>query len=505
MADTFSFIAGGVSLLLAPDTFLMLIVGAVLGLVAGSLPGLSSSNVSAILLPLTLGMTPHGALVFLGALYVTAQYGGSIPAILFKTPGTTGAGATSLDGYPLAQQGKATYAMGLSLTSSSFAGAFTAIICLIVIMPVARLAFRFGPAEVFLLSLVGIVVIAATSEKNMAKGLWAGAIGMLIATMPADPTLGRPRLTFGIIELFDRIPLVPVLVGLFAYPSLIALVGQKSIVQEGVREKIGSTKQFFEGFKDTFRYKGALLRSAFIGLFVGIIPGPGIDVGAFLAYSQGKIWSKKPETFGKGNPEGVICAEAANNAVASGALVPSMALGIPGAATTAIMLAALTMQGITPGPQLMRQFPGEIYALFLSALVAALLMLPLGFAYTRMIAGASNMNTAYLIPGIFLMCMVGAFATRGFSIDMTIFLVFGILGYIMTENNFPIVPLILGVVMGSIAESNFIIAFRLSQGSFDIFFSNEISFILWAVIISALVMPPLLTRMREKKRKKEET
>jgi putative tricarboxylic transport membrane protein len=500
MPEIFSSIANGASLLFAFDTFLLLIIGVVIGLVAGSIPGLSSSNTTAILLPITLGMSTHGALIFLGAIYVSCQYGGSIPAILFKTPGTTGAGATTFDGYPLARQGKATFALGISLTASCVGGVIAAAVSLFIMKPSVVIALKFGPAEVFLLALIGIAVIVTASEKNIGKGLLAGAIGLLIATMPADPIMGRPRLTFGLVSLFDSIPLVPALVGLFAYPSLIALVGEDSVAQK-VDEKIGDFSQLWAGAVFTIKHWGNLLRSSLIGLVIGIIPGAGIDVASFLSYGQAKIWSKDPDQFGKGNPEGVLAPEASNNAVCGGALVPSIALGIPGSSTTAIMLAALTLHAITPGPQVMRNFPNEVYALFLSVLVANILLWPAGLIYTKFVSKLSLTNTAYLIPAIFSLCMVGSFATRGFEIDMALFLVFGVLGYVMTENDFPVVPLILGLVMGQIAEENFVVAFRLSKGSFGIFFQNGITWILWAVIIGALVVPQLLAYLREKKQK----
>ena len=502
MSDTLGLILGGFQTLFTLENLLILILGVFIGTLAGSIPGLSSSNTTAILLPMTLGMGTAGAMVFIGAIYVGCQYGGSIPAILFKTPGTTGAGATTIDGFPLAQQGKATFALGISLTASCAGGVIAALISLFVIKPSAQIALQFGPAEIFLLSLVGIAVIVTSSEKNMAKGLLAGVMGMLIAIMSADPSLGRPRLTFGLMELYNGIPLIPALVGLFAYPSMISLVGEKSIARN-VTEDVGNNRQLFAGVRATIRHFGAVLRSALIGLFVGILPGAGIDVAAFLSYGQAKIFSKHPEEFGHGAPEGVIAAEASNNAVCGGALVPSIALGVPGSSTMAIMLAALTLQGINPGPQVMRMYSGEVYSLFVAVLLANVLLFPIGLLYTKSVSKLSITNMGYLIPGIFTVAMVGCLATRGFLFDMGLFLVFGLLGYIMTENKYPIVPLILGLVMGSIAEENFVVAFRLSKGSFGIFFQNGIDVILWAVILLSLALPKLFATLRQMKREKQ--
>lgn len=499
MSDVFSLIAGGASYLFTLNTFLIFLIGIAIGIIAGSIPGLSSSNTTAILLPLTLGMDTAGALVFLGAIYVGCQYGGSIPAILFKTPGTTGAGATTLDGFPLAQQGRASFALGISLTASCVGGVIAALISLFIIEPSAKVALKFGPAEIFILALLGICIIVTSSEKNMAKGLLAGVIGLLIATMSADPTLGRPRLTFGLIELFDSIPLIPALVGLFAFPSLIELVGVKSVARK-TDKSVEKLHQTTEGVLYTFKHMGQVLRASLIGLFVGILPGAGIDVASFLSYGQARTWSKTPELFGKGNPEGVIASEASNNSVVGGALVPSIALGIPGSSTTAIMLAALTMQGINPGPQVMGAHPNEVYALFLSVLIGNAILWPMGLIYTKFVSKLSFTNTAYLIPAIFTVCMVGSFATRGFMLDSYLFLIFGVLGYIMAENDFPYVPLILGLVMGKIAESNFSIAFRLSQGSFGIFFESGITWALWIVLVGTLVVPKILSAVKARKK-----
>lgn len=498
--DVFTLIANGAGVLCDWQIGLLLIGGLAIGLVAGSIPGLSSSNTTAILLPLTLGMSTQGSLVFLGAIYVGCQYGGSIPAILFKAPGTTGAGATTLDGYPLARQGKATFALGVSLTASCVGGVAATLIALFIMKPSAQIALKFGPAEVFLLALVGIAVIVTASGKDMAKGLLAGVIGLLIAAMPADPALGRPRLTFGLMELFDSIPLVPALVGLFAFPSLISLVGEQSVARHA-DERIGDIKEILRGAAFTFRKIGNLVRSSLIGLLVGIVPGAGIDVASFLSYGQAKVWSNEPDSFGQGNPEGVLAPEASNNAVASGALVPSIALGIPGSSTMAIMLAALTLHGVNPGPQVMRMYPGEVYALFLSVLVANMLLWPMGALYTKMVSRLSLSNTAYLIPGIFGICLIGSFATRSFVLDMYLFLIFGVIGYILIENDFPLIPLILGLVMGKIAEENFMVSFRLSRGSFEIFFSNAITWVLWAVIVAALVVPQVLPWLRNRRRR----
>ncbi len=501
MAETLSLIGNGFTILLTQEGLTMLFVGTIIGIVAGSIPGLSSSNTTAILLPMTLAMSPQGALIFLGSIYVGCQYGGSIPAILFNTPGTTGASATTLDGFPLARQGKAAFALAISLTASCVSGMIAAAISILIMKPAATLAYEFGPAEVFLLALVGIIVIVAVSDKNIPKGLLAGVTGLLMACMSMDANIGQARLTFGRMELYDGLPLVAVLVGMFALPSMIALVGEDAVSRVH-NENVGRFKETMEGVVFTFKNWINMVRSCIIGTIVGIIPGAGIDIAAFLSYGQAKVWSKSPETFGQGNPEGIVAAEASNNAVCGGALVPSIALGIPGSGTTAIMLAALTLHRINPGPSVMRVFQNEVYAIFLAIFFANLILWPMGLFYTRWTSKLSITNPAYLVPAIVCVCIVGAYATRTFIFDVVLFIIFGLLGYLMIQNKFPLVPFILGVVMGKIAEENFIVSYRLSQGSADIFFKTPLAIALWIINAAVLILPTVLAKIKEKRRAK---
>jgi putative tricarboxylic transport membrane protein len=402
-----------------------------------------------------------------------------------------------LDGYPLAQQGKADFALGLALSASSFGGVIASFAALLIIKPVASFALNFGPAETFLLALVGICVIVGISDKNPSMGLLAGAMGLLIATMPADPTLGRPRLNFGLLELYDSFPMIATMIGLFAFPSLIRLTEEEQVSKSDT--KVGQWSEIKKGVITVLKKPVVLFRSTFIGLVVGILPGPGIDVGAFMSYSQAKIWSKHPETFGHGNPEGVIAAEVADNAVAAGAIVPTIALGIPGASTTAVMLAALTMHGVRPGPHFFRTSPNEVYALFIAVLLAQALLFVSGLGYTKLVSRFSTMNVAYVIPAVLTTCLLGTFATRSYMIDVWLFLIFGIIGYIMTENGYPYVPLVLGVVMGSLAEGYYIIATSISRGSLSIFFSSPISWVMWLVIIVVISIPIIAPKLRAAK------
>ena len=497
MQETLNLIWGGVQTLFTLKTFGLLLLGLVIGLVAGSIPGLSSSNTTAILLPTTLGMSTEGALVFIGAIYVGCQYGGSIPAILLRTPGTAGSGATTLDGYPLAMKGKADYALGISLTASTFGGTVAAIISILIVNPISKVALSFGPAEIFLLALVGIAIIVGISDQSPAMGLLAGMVGILIGTMPADPSLAKPRLTFGLLELYDAFPDIAAMIGLFAFGSLLDLTNPHK--QEVRSQKVGKFRQTWEGAKRVFKSKLILGLSTFIGLFVGVLPGAGINVASFMAYAQAKLFSKDSDEFGKGAPDGIIAPEAANNAVAGGALVPTMTLGVPGSATAAVMLAALVMHGVRPGPQVMRQYPDHVYALFLAVIVASFLQWIFGFIYTKFAIKIAMTKNEYLIPAVLATCLMGCFATRQFVFDMWIFVIFGIIGYILSESGFSSVSLVLGIVMGALAEGYYNIAINISRGSHKIFFQSVFSWIMWAVILAVLLVPTVTGIVKKKR------
>lgn len=502
MFESLSLIKGGFATLFQFEVFSLLVIGVVIGIVAGSIPGLSSSNTTAILLPTTLGMSTEGALVFIGAIYVGCQYGGSIPAILLKTPGTVGSGATTLDGYPLALKGKPDFALGLALTASSFGGTVAACFAILIVHPISRLALGFGPAEIFLLALVGIAIIVGVSDQSPAMGLLAGMIGIMIGTMPADPTNAIPRLTFGFLELYDRVPDIAAMIGLFAFSSILDLTnsGKDGLESTGMpKTQVGTFRGIMEGSKRVFKSKYTLISSTLIGLFIGVLPGAGINVASFMAYSNAKTFSKDSSKFGTGIPEGVIAPEAANNAVAGGAVVPTMTLGIPGSATAAVMLAALIMHGIRPGPQVMRQYPNQVYALFVAVILASILQWGVGFVYTKYAVRIASTKNMYLIPAVLAICLLGCYATRMFVFDMWLFLLFGILGYILSESGFPYVSLVLGIVMGSLAEGYYLIATNISRGSHAVFFQSTFSWIMWVVIVGVLAVPILSPIIRKRR------
>jgi putative tricarboxylic transport membrane protein len=361
----------------------------------------------------------------------------------------------------------------------------------------------FKSPEMFLVAVVGITIIASLSGsgKIFKKGLLAGMVGLLIGAMSADSIHGRPRLDFGFYELYDSFPLIPPLVGLFSFPSLFALVGTQQIAPPGT-ENIGRWGNVMKGVWGTFKNPFILVWSSFVGLVVGIIPGPGIDTAAFLAYGQAKAWCKNPELFGKGHPAGVIAPEAANNGVTGGALVPTLTLGIPGAATTAIMLATLILHGILPGPNVMRDFPGPVSAVLLACFFGSFLCFFIGMFFNRVAAKVTTIPTEYLLPATLLTTIVSAYAFRYFMFDIYLMLLFGLIGFVMKKNGYPTMPLVLGLVMGPMAEPNFLRALVISLGNYSTFVSSPICIVLLAIIGGTVVSMFLQPVLRQKMPKK---
>jgi putative tricarboxylic transport membrane protein len=490
VAETFGLISGGISMLFQPANFGMLLIGVIIGIVAGSIPGLSASNTTAMLLPITLYFTMEGALIFIAAVYMACQYGGAISAVLINTPGAAGAVATTFDGYPLNQQGRGAFACGLALGSSTFGGIAASVTCLLIMKPIAAYALNFGTADLFLLALVGISIIITISESNPIKGGLVGAMGLLVAAMAAEPIMGQPRFTMGFFELYDGIPSIATLCGFFAFSSMIGLVGKEMIASDGLNDAEVGLKGILKGLVHIFRYPITLIRGSLIGLIIGILPGAGVSAAALMAYAQAKTWSKHPETFGTGEPEGVVACECADNGVAAGALVPAFALGIPGSATTAVLLAALALKGVNAGPRVMQDFPHQIYAVFSASLFATLLVMILGVPYTVFVSKISSLKTAYLVPSVLAICMMGSFASRQLMFDSYLFIIFGIMGYIMKSNGFMYSAMTLGIVMGKLAEANFVLSMRLSNGSYGIFFEGGIAIVIWVLLVASLAFPP---------------
>lgn len=474
----------GFSYILQPLHFMFLFLGVAGGIIVGAIPGLTASVGIILLLPLVYHLDASTAIVMLCGMFCGAIYGGSISAILISIPGTPSAAATVLDGYPLAQKGEAGKAIGIA-TIASTTGGIISTFCLMFIAPqLARVALKFGPEEYFALMIFGLTIIASVSGKSLIKGLIAGFFGLLIATVGLDPVTGYARFSFNIPNLMTGFPLLPVLIGLFAISEIfiqLELVDKKVV---HYKEKIKNILPSFKELKSLF---AVIIPASFLGTFIGVIPGTGGTIASFLAYGEVKRWSKNPDSFGKGNILGVAAPEAANNGTTGGAMVPLLALGIPGDVVTAVMLGALLLIGIRPGPLLFMEHPEIVNSIFAGMLLANVLILFLGILSARLFPQVLKTPKSILFPVIFTLCFLGAFSLNNSVYDMFIALIFGIIGYIVRKNSFPLAPIVLGVILGPIAEDEFSRALIISHGDWTVLFQSPIAIFFYVISIFSLL------------------
>ena len=461
------------------ENLLWINVGLAGGIMVGALPGLTGTMAMALLLPLTYGLASIPGVMLLLGVYCGSIYGGSITAILINTPGTPASAATSLDGYPMAQKGHGLRALHDALSASTIGGLFSCEVLLFAAPPIASFALKFGPAEYFALALFGLTIIASVGGKSQIKGLLMGFVGLLISCIGIDPMDGVSRFTFGINRMEGGIDTIPVLIGLFAITEIMAKARDMNKAT-GTAVKVEKEKT---RFRDVLKYKMVLLKSSILGVFIGAVPGTGAAISSFLAYNEAKRTSKHPEEYGHGSEEAVVASESANNAVTGATLIPLLTLGIPGDTNTAVLLGALTMQGIAAGPQLFTQHGEWVYTIMLGLIVVNVFMYILGSGFTRFYAHITRIPYEILAAIVLTFCIAGAYSTNNRMYDIYIILIFGIVAYFLRRMDFQLVPILLGIVLGPLAEKNFRRALVLSDGSLDIFFTRPIScaFILIAV------------------------
>lgn len=465
------------------QVFPLLLLGVAGGIGIGALPGLTATMGVAILLPFTFSMQPVQGLAMLIGIYIGAIYGGSISAILLKTPGTPAAAATVFDGYTMAQKGQPLKALSTS-TIASFIGGFISTIMLITISPLlAKFALRFSAPEYFMLAIFGLTIIASISGKSIIKGFLAGIFGLFVATVGLDPVTSYPRFTFGSIALLNGLNIIPVLIGLFAVSE--AFIQMEQMYGESAGKpaatviedkKIISLREFL-GVLPT------MLKSSIIGTFIGAIPGAGADIAAFVCYNEAKRSSKKSAQFGTGVLEGIAAPESGNNGVTGGALVPLLTLGVPGDAVTAILLGALIIQGLTPGPLLFTQNADVVYGVFTSMIVGNILMLALGLGGIRFFAKIVRVPKKLIIPIILVLSIIGSYSMNNTMFDVLVTFVFGIIGYLFTKAEIPTSPILLAIILGPMAETNLRKAILMYEGSWSFLWSRPITvaFILLSV------------------------
>ncbi len=483
---------GALTQLIQPINILLLFLGVGLGIVIGIIPGLGAPLGIAIALPFTFYITPIQAFSLLLGIYSGAIYGGSISAIILGIPGTPPSAATLLDGYPMFKAGRGGEALTLALVGSVIGGLFSTV-CLALVAPIlAKFAMEFGPPEYFALGLFGIMVVGKVSGENVLKGLIMGAIGIFLTTLGIDPVNANSRFTFGSVNLYAGIAFVPLLVGLFAFPEMMS--GCEDLTQRLIPEKALNVK--LPSFKMLSQFKSILLRSSIIGTIIGIIPAEGGAVAAFISYSEAKRISKTPELFGKGIPEGVLAPETANNATIGGALIPTLTLGVPGSAAAAILLGALMIHGFTPGPRLFIEAPELMYSIFIGLFIINFIMLFLGIVAIRSAVRIIKVPDRIIIPIVLLLCFLGCYSIDGNMFGVWIMLWAGLFGYVFRKFGFPIIPCVLGFVLGPMIEVSFRQSLTLSDGNWGIFVSRPISLIVYGLMLLALFAQPVLDYLK---------
>jgi len=479
----FSAIAGEV---LTVGTLLAMVLGTSFGIIVGALPGLGSVVGLSICLPFTFGMATVPSLTLLLGVYCGSVFGGSISAILINSPGTPQAAATTLDGYPMAQRGEAGRALGWATLSSTLGGLFSCAVLIVAAPQLARFATRFGSVEVFALIVLALTCIAAVSRGRMAKGLLMGAVGLFLALVGTDPVTGAGRFTFGTTFLTAGLDLISVVIGLFALSeAFVRVAGSGNTTAE-----VSGTRIILPALHEWRSRIGTLLRSSTIGCLVGSLPGTGAATASFISYAVARQTSKRGSAFGTGEPEGLVAAESSNNAVTGSAMIPTLALGIPGDVVTAILLSALVIHGITPGVRLMAEHQDVVQAIFAVLILINFVMLALAFPLVRMFGRLLSIPQHLITAGIVVFAMLGAVTVRGNPLDAVTAVVFGILGLGLRTAGYPLAPLVIGLVLGPQFEQNLRRGLLLNDGNFAAFLTaSPIAAILFGCIVLAVGLP----------------
>ena len=495
MAEIATYVTGALAELASGSTWLWILIGTFMGIIVGAIPGFTSSMATGILLPVTFALSPVNALVFLISVYIATIYGGSITAILLNTPGAPESSASTFDGYKMTLKGQGCEALGIAFCSSACGGLISYIFMIFAMMPIARMAVKIGPTEMFLIALMGVSILAVlSSSADVPKTLLSGFVGLLIGTMGMTPT-GEWRATFGSIYLAEGVQTVPAIIGFFAMSEVFSMVGKEFIVNRDAQTKT-SVKKIIKGFGMALRYPKTLLTCSLTGMVIGAIPAAGGTVAAFTAYGMTKKSSKHGDEFGTGYPEGIAAPESANNACTGGALMTTLALGVPGSSTCAILLGALSIQGLTPGPTLVRDQMPLVYVLIMAAILSQVVMLAMA------IGAGFGLTTKILAPCIMTFCIAGSFACRNAMFDVFLMFGLGIIGYLMKQFDFSLAGMVLGIVLGGIADNQLIRANQLfGSDMFKAMFTRPISLVLVLVIVFSVVWPYIAPLLKKNKAK----
>ena len=464
----------------------------VLGIVVGSLPGLTATMGVALLTTLTYKMPADQAILILLCMYVGAIYGGSRSAILLNIPGTPANAATSLDGYPLAREGRAGYAMGIATTSSAI-GTIIGIMCLAVFAPLlAEVALDFGSYEFFWLALFGVVISGQlTATGAPIKGYIAGILGLMVAMIGMEGIHAHVRFSFDIDALNGGIGLIPAMVGAFGFAEVLTVMaGKRAELTSNTVDRV------LPRLADLWRYKGTAARSGIVGTFVGVIPGVGEDIGAWASYALARRTSSEPDRFGRGSVEGLTAAETGNSAVVPGALIPALTLAVPGSAPAAVLIAALFIHGVRPGPMIMIEQPDFVYQVVAMLLLATIAITIAGLLMTRPLLMVLRIPRERLMPVVFVLCVIGPYAITQRMFDVYVMLFFGVVGFLLRKMDYPMAPLVLGIILGDLLDKNLRRGLTLSDGDLSPFFTRPISAVFCILIVATILASvPVVRRL----------
>jgi putative tricarboxylic transport membrane protein len=483
----------GFGIALAPTNLLYVFIGVLAGTIIGMLPGLGPISALALMIPITFGMNPASGLILMAGVYYGAIFGGSTSSILLNAPGVAGTVATSFDGYPLARKGLAGKALALA-AYASFIGGTVSVFGLVLIAPLlASVAVSFGPAEYFALMVLGLTAVVSLSDKSLTKGLIAAVFGVMISIVGIDRQTGTERFTLGQLELLQGIDFLVVALGVFALAEVFVMLlrGREDSAE---KQKIGSLRLSRGEIKEI---AGPIARSSVLGFFVGVLPGAGATIASFLGYSMEKRIAKDADTFGKGNVKGVAAPEAANNAACGGSFVPLMTLGVPGSGTTAVLLGALLVMGVTPGPMMLTERPDVFWGVIASMYVGNVFLLLLNLPLIPYLARILEIPRPLLLSLIVLFCMIGVYGLKFSTFDLYLLLLFGVIGLLMKLNGFPTAPLILALILGDLMEENMRRALQISGGDWLVFLQKPISLTLLIIAAISLFLPIILGALRK--------
>jgi len=490
----------GFHIAITPINLLLCFLGALAGTIIGALPGIGPSAGLAILLPLTFGMNPTSAMIMMAGLYCGAMYGGTITSVLINVPGESSSVMTCLDGYQMALQGRAGKALGIAAIGSFIAGTLSVVFLMLLSIPLVKFALSFGPPEYFALMLMGLCTIAGLTGGSVLKALVGTFLGLLISTPGMDAFSGLPRLTFGLTGLLGGVDFLVVAVGLFGIGEVL-YNAEQIMKMEFVTEKI-KIKEVWPNRAEWRASAMPITRGTIIGFLVGVLPGAGSTIASFMSYAAEKRFSKHPEQFGKGAIEGVAGPESANNSATGGAMVPLLTLGIPGSGTTAIMLGALMMFGLQPGPLLFQKNPDFVWGVIASMYIGNIMLLIMNIACIPLFVKILKIPNSLLFPLIMVFATVGVYSVDGNIFDVWMLYVFGVMGYFMKKFDMPPAPVVLSVVLGPMIERALRQSLTMSLGSYDIFYTRPISAALLLLGLAAVLWPVIdMFRQRSRKRK----